>query len=207
MSLSLFLTPRTNLENQTERGQLNTMTATAHPGPAMFPALAEPCKNILSGHSLFQEAAFCSRGEGSCPACTCCGRRNPVVPQTVTNQPFWFYLLCISAFEDSRFLQPLSLSEDLKLSCVLMKVKVLVAQSYLTLWTVTHPGNSPGKNTGVGNHSLLQGIFLSQGSNPGLPHCRQTLYRLNHLAPPKLSGFNLSGFLSGSPLTICFPTY
>ena len=33
----------------------------------------------------------------------------------------------------------------------------------------------PGKNTGVGCHFLLQGIFLTQGSNPGLQHCRQTL--------------------------------
>ena len=37
------------------------------------------------------------------------------------------------------------------------------------------PWDSPGKNTGVGSHCLLQGIFLTQGSNPGLPHCRQTL--------------------------------
>ena len=36
-------------------------------------------------------------------------------------------------------------------------------------------GNSPGKKTGVGCHFLLQGIFPTQGSNPGLPHCRQTL--------------------------------
>ena len=32
-------------------------------------------------------------------------------------------------------------------------------------------GYSPGKNTGVGCHTLLQGIFPTQGSNPGLPHC------------------------------------
>ena len=38
-----------------------------------------------------------------------------------------------------------------------------------------HPWDFPGKNTGVGCHFLLQGIFLTQGSNPGLPHCRQTL--------------------------------
>ena len=41
-------------------------------------------------------------------------------------------------------------------------------------------GNSPGKNTGVGCHALLQGIFPTQGSNPGLPHCRWTLYCLSH---------------------------
>ena len=43
-----------------------------------------------------------------------------------------------------------------------------------------YPWNSPGKNTGVGCHFLLQGIFLIQGSNPGLLHCRQTLYHLSH---------------------------
>ena len=46
------------------------------------------------------------------------------------------------------------------------------------------PWNTPGKNTGVGSHSLLQGIFPSQGSNPGLPHCRQILYCLNHQRSP-----------------------
>ena len=38
------------------------------------------------------------------------------------------------------------------------------------------PWSSPGQNTGVGSLSLLQGIFLNQGSNPGLPHCRKILY-------------------------------
>ena len=38
------------------------------------------------------------------------------------------------------------------------------------------PWNSPGQNTGVGSLSLLQGVFPTQGSNPGLPHCRQILY-------------------------------
>ena len=41
-------------------------------------------------------------------------------------------------------------------------------------------GDSPGKNTRVGCHALLQGIFLTQGSNPGLPHCRRILYYLGH---------------------------
>ena len=41
-------------------------------------------------------------------------------------------------------------------------------------------GDSPGKNTGVGCHALLQGIFPTQELNPGLPHCRQTLYHLSH---------------------------
>ena len=40
--------------------------------------------------------------------------------------------------------------------------------------------DSPGKNTGVGCHALLQGIFPTQGSNPGLPHCSQILNHLRH---------------------------
>ena len=40
--------------------------------------------------------------------------------------------------------------------------------------------DSPGKNTGVGCHSLLQGIFPTQGSNLDLPHCWQILYQLRH---------------------------
>ena len=46
------------------------------------------------------------------------------------------------------------------------------------------PWNSPGKNTGVGYHALLQGIFPTQGSKPGLPHCRQILYHLSYLVSP-----------------------
>ena len=42
------------------------------------------------------------------------------------------------------------------------------------------PWNSPGQNTGVGSLSLLQGIFPTQGSNPGLLDCRQILYCLSH---------------------------
>ena len=41
-------------------------------------------------------------------------------------------------------------------------------------------GNSPGKNTGVGCNALLQGIFLTKGSNPGLLHHRWVLYHLSH---------------------------
>ena len=42
------------------------------------------------------------------------------------------------------------------------------------------PRNSPGKNTGVGSHSLLLRIFPTQKSNPSLPHCGQILYQLSH---------------------------
>ena len=48
------------------------------------------------------------------------------------------------------------------------------------------PWNSPGKNRGVGSHSLLCGIFPIQGSNPGLLHCRQILCLLSHWGSPIL---------------------
>ena len=49
------------------------------------------------------------------------------------------------------------------------------------------PWNSPAKNTGVGCHALLQGIFPTQGSNLGLPHCRQILSCLSHQGSPMVS--------------------
>ena len=48
------------------------------------------------------------------------------------------------------------------------------------------PWNSPGQNTGMGSLSLLQGIFPTQGSNRGLPHCRQILHQLSLLGTPKI---------------------
>ena len=61
------------------------------------------------------------------------------------------------------------------------KVKLKVTQSCLTLCNpINRPWNSPDQNTGVGSLSLLQGIFPTHGSNPGLPYCRQILYQLSH---------------------------
>ena len=46
------------------------------------------------------------------------------------------------------------------------------------------PWNSPGQNTGVGSHFLLQGVFPTQGSNPDLPHCKRILHQLSHHGSP-----------------------
>ena len=90
---------------------------------------------------------------------------------------------------------------------------MLVTQSCLTLCNPmdcslpgSSPWNSPGKNTGVGCHSLLQGIFLAWGLNPSLLHYRQTFYCLSHQGSPlyqtivckfeqNRKGSNLSSFL------------
>ena len=71
----------------------------------------------------------------------------------------------------------------------------LVAQScpaLLDLMDCSPPGSSvhgdsPGKNTGVGCHALLQGIFPTHGLNLGLPHCRWILYYLSHQGSPSES--------------------
>ena len=47
-------------------------------------------------------------------------------------------------------------------------------------------GDSPGKNIGVGFHALLQVIFPTQGSNPGLPNCRWIVYYLSHQGSPRI---------------------
>ena len=60
------------------------------------------------------------------------------------------------------------------------------------------PWNSPGQNTGVGSRSLLQGIFPTQGLNPGLPHCRQILYQLSHTGSQTILEWVAYPFSNGS---------
>ena len=95
-----------------------------------------------------------------------------------------------------------------KIKCILLREKVNLNSLVLydsTIWpfSVSHSvmsdslqphglqpdrlpcsWDSPGKNTGVGCHSVLQGIFLTQGLNLGLLHCRQMLYHLSHWGNP-----------------------
>ena len=58
--------------------------------------------------------------------------------------------------------------------------------------------NSPGQNTGVGSCSLLQGIFPTQGSNPGLSHYRGILYQLSHQGSPRILEWVVYAFSSES---------
>ena len=60
------------------------------------------------------------------------------------------------------------------------------------------PWNSPGQNTGLGSLSLLQGIFPTQGSNPGLLHYRQILYQLSYKGSPRILEWIAYPFSSGS---------
>ena len=58
--------------------------------------------------------------------------------------------------------------------------------------------NSPGQNTGMDSLSLLQGIFPTHGSNPGLLHCRWILYQLSHKGSPGILEWVAYPFSSGS---------
>ena len=58
-------------------------------------------------------------------------------------------------------------------------------------------GGSPGKNSGVGCHASLQGIFPTQGLNPGLPHGRWIFLSAKTLGKPKNSGVGAPSLLQG----------
>ena len=60
------------------------------------------------------------------------------------------------------------------------------------------PWISPAHNTGVGSRSLLQGIFPTQESNPGLLHCRWILYQPTHKGSPRILEWAAYLFSSGS---------
>ena len=59
-------------------------------------------------------------------------------------------------------------------------------------------GDSPGKNTGVGCHAFLQGTFPTQGSDPGLPYCKQILYYLSLPGSPGILEWVAYPFSRGS---------
>ena len=75
-------------------------------------------------------------------------------------------------------------------------------QLFVTPWAVALQAplsmEFSGKNTALGCHSLLQGIFPTQGSNPGLLYCRQILLPLSHLGGLLRSKLKLSLSIQGS---------
>ena len=70
--------------------------------------------------------------------------------------------------------------------CSPWKWKLLSVSKSLQPHGLYSPWNSPRQNTGVGSLSLLQVIFPTQRSNPGLPQCRQVLYQLSHKGNPRI---------------------
>ena len=77
-------------------------------------------------------------------------------------------------------------------------VSHLVMPDSLRTHGLYSPQNSLGQNTGVGSLSLLQGIFPTQGLNPGLPHWRWILYQLSLKGSPRILEWVTYPFSSGS---------
>ena len=89
---------------------------------------------------------------------------------------------------------------DAKLQMFLSWKWKSLSRVWLFVWQscLYSPWNSPGQKTGVGNLSLLQRIFPTQGSNPGLQHCRWILYQLSHKGSPRILEWVGYPFSSGS---------
>ena len=93
-----------------------------------------------------------------------------------------------------------------KRPCFFTVLQCLVAQSCPALCNpvdCSPPGSSvhrdsPGQNAGVGCHALLQGIFPTPESNPGLLHCRRILYCLSHQGSPRILEWVAMPFSRGS---------
>ena len=114
------------------------------------------------------------------------------LPREITRLPFWFlvfklhHLCCcfaaVSRSVLSKSLRPRGL-QPARLLC---------------------PWDSPSKNTGVGSLSLLRGIVPTQGSNPHLLHCRQTLYHLSHQGSPRILEWVAIPFSRGPSFTYIY---
>ena len=89
------------------------------------------------------------------------------------------------------FFHPLSIytsvQEVFAEACLCVYESHSVVSDSLCPHVLYSPWNSPGQNTGVDSLSLLQRIFLSQRLNPGLLHCGQIIYQLNHKGSPTMS--------------------
>ena len=84
----------------------------------------------------------------------------------------------------------------------MLKVKVTWSCPTLCNPMDYSPWNSPGQNLGVGSCSLLQGIFLIQGLNPGLLHyCRRILYQLSYQGRCMYVNTSIKSLLNPSKIT------
>ena len=158
-----------------------------------------PCSSFSSCFPLYAESGHLHRVflEGRYYTCFPC---SPSAPLSSWSYVLLFgYLVLwtsvlvqemVCTFHKHLLLTPLS--KELSREVIGKDLKVSVAQSCPAL---CHPmdcsppgssvhGDSPGKNTGVDCHSLLQGIFPTQGLNLGLQHRRQILYHLSHRGRP-----------------------
>ena len=108
----------------------------------------------------------------------------------MTTLQVFIYINIYSGFKSILYVNCIVLSKSLKMWVIYLNMILHSADSYLCdPMDCSPPGcsvpeDSPGENTGMGCHALLQGIFPTQGSSPGLLHCRWSLYQLSHKESP-----------------------
>ena len=94
---------------------------------------------------------------------------------------------------------------DLRICCIIYNMVKSESHSVVSNSLLPHGlhslWNFLGQNTGMDSFSLLQGIFPTQGLNPGLTHCRRILYQLSHRGKPRNTGVGNLSLLQG-----VFPT-
>ena len=100
-------------------------------------------------------------------------------------RPSYKWGVCLHQTNKQKSLRMFKVSSFSALSEAASESRSVVTNS---LWPhgLYSPWNSLDHNTGVGSLSLLQGIFATQGSNPGLPHCRQFPYHLSQQGSPRI---------------------
>ena len=97
----------------------------------------------------------------------------------------------VTHFLDGLFRLPCSNSNLLHLFMLALCLVAQLCPTLCDLMDCSLPrssvhGHSPGKNTGASCHALFQGIFSTQGLNPGLLHCRWILYHVNYQESPRI---------------------
>ena len=153
---------------------------------------SSPDKNTGVGCRALLQGIFSTQGSNLCSHVSCIGRRI-LYPRT-TWEAQWTLVFCsywLLGNLDLDTVYTLMVSEGFTLShpwrriesvclcvCVLSRLVMSDSLGPQCSW------HSPGKNTGVGSHSLLQGIFPTQGSNQALLHCRHILYCLRYQGSP-----------------------
>ena len=88
----------------------------------------------------------------------------------------------------------LEINEEILTSLVIESESCSVVSDSFLPHGLYSPRNSPGQDTGVGRLSFLQGIFPTQGLNPGFPHCRQIHYQLSHKGSLDMKHYSIDPF-------------
>ena len=145
---------------------------------------------VSDGEQSLEGSSLSVAGLRACVCvCTCTPMRGLVYTFTAIKGLMWWWKSKETRYAQ-RLLHPIFMTKWNHL-----KVKVKVTQSCPTL---CNHKNSPGQNTGMGSLSLLQGIFPTQGSNPGILHCRWILCQLSHKGSPRILEWVAYPFSSGS---------